>query len=67
MSTVQPVNTYRVYYCDEYGNETYTEHQARRIDVGIHGTLVMWGGEANEPRIVLGWAPGTWVHVELCE
>ena len=64
MSTVQPVNTYRVHYGSK---KRYTEHQARRLEIGVHGTLVLWGGKATEPRIVQGWAPGAWVHVELCE
>lgn len=61
MSTHEVVNSYRVHYKDQ----NPTDHQARRIEVGIHGTLVMWGGTPSEPRISLAWAPGTWVHVEL--
>ncbi len=59
------MNTYRVYYSDEHGNETYTEHQANGLEVGVRGTLVMRGGLETAPRIILAWAPGTWVHVAL--
>ncbi len=55
------MNTYRVHYRDN----PKTEHEAIRIEVGIHGTLVMWGGTPTNPRIALAWAPGAWVHVEL--
>ena len=55
------MNTYRVHYA----NIAHTDHKAIRIEVGIHGTLVMWGGNDATPRIALAWAPGAWVHVEL--
>ncbi|KKL72239.1 hypothetical protein LCGC14_2086920 [marine sediment metagenome] len=55
------MNKYRVHYRDN----PKTEHEAIRIEVGIHGTLVMWGGTPTNPRIALAWAPGAWVHVEL--
>ncbi len=57
------MNTYRVHYDDQ----DPSNHKALRIDVGAHGTLVMWGGKAAEPRIILAWAPGTWLHVQLVE
>ncbi len=58
------MNTYRVHYDDQ----DPSNHKALRIDVGAHGTLVMWGSDIGKPRIeriILAWAPGCWTHVEL--
>ncbi len=55
------MNSYRVHYTDQKP----TNHKAMRIEVGINGTLVMWGSDIGKPRIILAWAPGCWMHVEL--
>ncbi len=65
------MNQYRVYYREGMHVDGHTDHEALRIDVGVHGTLVMWGhagpAQKHRRRIIRAWPPGCWIHVELRE